>query len=131
MGQQQLLLLVLAGIIVGIAAVVGISMFTAGSNNANRNAVQNACATIAAQAKSWYDTPLYLGGGDSSFVGITMQSIGAPDSTGDGTYSITGTATNFTIQATGTSDADKDGLLFQVTVVGNNTGVTSVTVNEE
>ena len=39
MGQQQLLLIVLGVIIVGIAVVVGINVFTASSANANRDAV--------------------------------------------------------------------------------------------
>ncbi|MDZ7766193.1 MAG: hypothetical protein U5K00_17525 [Melioribacteraceae bacterium] len=39
MGQQQLLLIVLGVIIVGIAVVVGINVFTASSAAANRDAV--------------------------------------------------------------------------------------------
>ena len=39
MGQQQLLLIVLGVIIVGIAVVVGINLFNANATNANRDAV--------------------------------------------------------------------------------------------
>jgi len=39
MGQQQLLLIVLGVIIVGIAVVVGINLFNANATNANRDGV--------------------------------------------------------------------------------------------
>jgi len=39
MGQQQLLLIVLGTIIVGVAVIVGINMFTTGAVNAERDAL--------------------------------------------------------------------------------------------
>ena len=39
MGQQQLLLIVLGTIIVGVAVVVGINMFTTGAVNSERDAL--------------------------------------------------------------------------------------------
>lgn len=67
MGQQQLLLIVLGVIIVGIAVVVGINVFTASSVNANRDAVISDLTTIAAMAQQFYRKPVAMGGGGNSF----------------------------------------------------------------
>lgn len=50
MGQQQLLLLVLGAIIVGVAIVVGVNMFSTSAVNANRDAVLQDCMTLATRA---------------------------------------------------------------------------------
>ena len=51
MGQQQLLLIVLGVIIVGIAVVVGISVFTASSSSSNQDAVISDLQNISANAQ--------------------------------------------------------------------------------
>ena len=48
MGQQQLLLIILGVIIVGIAIAVGISMFSSGSVQANRDGIVNDLNNLAA-----------------------------------------------------------------------------------
>ena len=78
MGQQQLLLLVLGAIIVGVAIVVGINMFSTSAVNANRDAVVQDCMTLSTRAQQWYRTPTILGGGGNSFTGITLQKIRFP-----------------------------------------------------
>ena len=67
MGQQQLLLIVLGVIIVGIAVVVGINVFTASSLQANNNAVIADLQTIGSMAQQWYRKPVAMGGGGNSF----------------------------------------------------------------
>jgi hypothetical protein len=63
MGQQQLLLIVLGVIIVGIAIAVGISMFKSSAVDANRSAVASDLANLASKAQRYYRTPVELGGG--------------------------------------------------------------------
>lgn len=69
MGQQQLLLIVLGVIIVGIAVVVGINVFTASSYQANRDALTADLTNLASMAQQYYRRPAALGGGGNSFNG--------------------------------------------------------------
>ena len=84
MGQQQLLLIVLGVIIVGIAVVVGINVFTASSMDANRNAVISDLTNLAAMAQQYYRKPKALAGGGNSFVGWTIPK--SLETTANGTY---------------------------------------------
>jgi Tfp pilus assembly protein PilE len=69
MGQQQLLLIVLGVIIVGIAVVVGINVFTASAASSNRDAVIADLTTIGSMAQGFYRKPTALGGGNNTFTG--------------------------------------------------------------
>jgi len=71
MGQQQLLLLVLAAVIVGLAVVTGINMFGQNALQANQDAIRQDLLTIASEAHAWYRRPVALGGGGNTFVGLT------------------------------------------------------------
>ena len=53
MGQQQLLLLVLGIVIVGLAVVVGIQAFGENQKKANTDAVVNDAIRIASDAQAW------------------------------------------------------------------------------
>ena len=113
MGQQQLLLIILGVIVVGIAVAVGITMFTDNAVNANRDAVTNDLVNLAARAQQYYRRPTALGGGGNSFVGLTADAAGLTKLTNrsvnaNGTYSIVtaGTATGLVIQGEGTENAD-------------------------
>lgn len=119
MGQQQLLLVILVTILVGIATVVAINTFGSSNENANRDAVRNDVAAIATAAQAWYIKPAMLGGGNNSFAGMTFDDIGfAADSVFNsslsaanlnGTYVLgTGTATSITVTATPTSNTSSD-----------------------
>ena len=106
MGQQQLLLIVLGVIIVGIAVVVGINVFTASSSQANRDAVVADLTTLASMAQQYYRKPDALGGGGNSFAGWTIPA--QLDTTGNGTYTIStvGSATGIGITGTGNELGD-------------------------
>ena len=54
MGQQQLLLLVLGVIIVGIAVVAGIGMFNAAAEESVRDELSAQLMAIGANAQQWY-----------------------------------------------------------------------------
>lgn len=69
MGQQQLLLIVLGVIVVGIAIFVGITLFQANAIEAKRNNVTNELVNLAAMAQQYYQKPTALGGGNRTFNG--------------------------------------------------------------
>src|SRR3990170_400864 len=71
MGQQQLLLIILGVIIVGIAIAVGLSLFSAQSIQSNRDAIINDLNNLAAQAYQHKIRPASMGGGNGSYDGST------------------------------------------------------------
>ena len=78
MGQQQLLLLVLSAIIVGVSIMIGINMFTSSAVQANQDAVVQDCMMIAARAQEWWRKPAAMGGGNRTFTGnegVTLQKL--------------------------------------------------------
>ena len=94
MGQSQLLMLVLAVIIVGIAVAVGITQLQEGALTANADALLTDCQTITAKAQGWYRKPTSLGGGGNSFVGATLPKIGASAANDNGAYTLTVASAN-------------------------------------
>lgn len=76
MGQQQLLLIILGVIVVGIAVVVGIGMFRDNAINANRDALINDLVNLGARGQQYYRRPTSLAGGGNSFVGLTADAAG-------------------------------------------------------
>lgn len=69
MGQQQLLLIVLGVIIVGIAVVVGINLFNANAEEAAKDGVVSDCTNLGAMAQQYYKKPTSMGGGGNTFDG--------------------------------------------------------------
>jgi hypothetical protein len=105
MGQQQLLLLIMAAIIVGIAIVVGIAQHLENSKAAHQDFVRDALMTVAARAQGWYRRPAMLGGGARSFSAIGWDKINfTPDST-LGTFSLSNLSAN-SFEVTGISRDD-------------------------
>jgi Tfp pilus assembly protein PilE len=109
MGQQQLLLIILGVIVVGIAVAVGITMFNDSATSANRDAVTNDLINLASRAQQFYRRPTALGGGGGSFAGLSgniqllTKTSGSSMVNGNGTYTIvSATATSVQLQGTGT-----------------------------
>lgn len=76
MGQQQLLLVVLAMILVGIAVIFAISLFRQKAVDSKRDLLLNEGGNIATDAIEFYKKPAGLGGGGNSFYGWAIpQSI--------------------------------------------------------
>ena len=67
MGQQQLLLIVLGVILVGIAVAFGINLFRANAVDAKRNNVIEECVNLASMAQQYYMRPEAFGGGGRTF----------------------------------------------------------------
>ncbi len=111
MGTQQILLIVLSVIIVGIAVAVGTMMFNAHSITSNRQAVVGNMNSFAASAFSFYRTPLEQGGGGNSWssdvddIGVWMgYSYDKPTNTittVNGTFVLSINGTKLTILGTG------------------------------
>lgn len=85
MGSQQLLLIVLGVIIVGVAVAAGIAIFGGNADQANRDAISQDVLRMASTAQGYYRKPKLLGGGGQSFTGITLAALGLEDD-GSGKY---------------------------------------------
>lgn len=94
MGQQQLLLVILVTIIVGIATVVAINTFGAAADSATVDAVRQDLATIGASAQGFYMKPKMLGGGGRTFDGGADQGITWNDIAFGGTENTDGNMQN-------------------------------------
>ncbi|MEM8556890.1 MAG: hypothetical protein AAGG50_03510 [Bacteroidota bacterium] len=80
MGQQQLLLLVLGIVLVGLAVVVGIQAFEENQRKTRQDQTMVLLSDIAAKAIAWKKTPVAMGGGDNGdsddYRGITFADLG-------------------------------------------------------
>ena len=130
MGQQQLLLIVLGVIIVGIAVVVGINVFTASSTNANRDAVISDLTTLAAMSQQYYRKPIAMGGGGNEFNGGDSWSIpGSLESTANGSYSATVASKTVTLIGIGNEIGNDGTDSVKVTMVVEPSQIGSTTIN--
>jgi hypothetical protein len=106
MGQQQLLLIILGVIIVGIAIAVGLSLFSAQSIQANKDAMINDLNNIAAHAYQYKIRPASMAGGEGKYDGYKIPSKMASNE--NGVYAEgTPTGTTFDINATSASNTGK------------------------
>ena len=126
MGQQQLLLIIIGVIIVGIAIAVGIALFGSSSVSANKDALVNDLQNLATDAFQYKVRPTSLGGGGGKYAGfkipVTLQS------TEDGTFdpktavstqqSVTFVATSAHGYGTVTAVCDSIGKLGNFTYTG-------------
>jgi Tfp pilus assembly protein PilE len=131
MGQQQLLLIILGVIVVGIAVAVGITMFTDNAVSANKDAVTNDLVNLASRAQQFYRRPTALGGGQGSFALLTADAAGLAKLTSkptnsNGTYSIlnAGTLTSVVLHGQGTEKGTDGAYLnIDMTVFADSTSV--------
>ncbi len=106
MGQQQLLLIVLGVILVGVAVVLGIQYFGVGAEEGAKDELVAHSQIIASNAQEWFKKPASMGGGGLDFTnfvtgawtGKLQLKLGAST---NGTYVPSGgTTTQLTITAT-------------------------------
>ena len=104
MGQQQLLLIVLGVILVGIAVVLGIQYFGTGAEQGAKDELVAHSTIIASNAQEWYNKPKSMGGGGLSFLGFGTEfttNLTKLSSSTNGTYTTTaGTDNEVDITAT-------------------------------
>ena len=101
MGQQQLLLVILGVIVVGIAIAVGITQFGAHSEQANKDGVTGSLVALGADAYQFKIRPGTLGGGGNSYVGYSVPRKLSSDDNGF-SYA-TGTVSASSCEIKGTS----------------------------
>lgn len=99
MGQQQLLLIILGVIIVGVAIAVGISMFSGQSVAANRDAIITDLNNLGADGYQFKIRPTSMGGGGGTYAGYAVPNAYGANNP-NATYSITTqTATQLSLLA--------------------------------
>ena len=122
MGQQQILLIVLALIIVGGAIVIGIKLFGTSAVMANRDSISAELHTLAAVAMQYYKKPQEMGGGSNSFTNWNIpQNL---DSTVYGMYSATPTSQSVTIIGLGTEIGDDQSTAVKMVATITKSGIT-------
>ncbi len=111
MGTQQILLIVLSVVIVGIAIAVGITMFNTQAKNSARQAIISDMTNFAASTMAYYRTPASQGGSGygttnwdathiANYIGIGDNGSGGLE-TDNATYSIpTVSSTQVVFQST-------------------------------
>jgi len=92
MGQQQLLLLILGAVIVGLAILIGMEMFSQNAVMTTRDTVRQAVLDASVRAQAWYRFPLRNGGGGWSFDGFDLTKINFKTPTIRGQFSVTNVA---------------------------------------
>ena len=128
MGQQQLLLLVLGIVSVGLAVVVGINAFGENDKKANADAMVTDALRIASDAQAWDLKPGQFGGSQdnedlSDLATNGFQRIGYPVSTGGSYVNINAT---YVFSASNSCSTDPatyftGSQTVEIYVVGNNT----------
>lgn len=115
MGQQQLLLILLGILIIGVAIIVGINLFRANAIETKRANVTNELVNLASLAQQYYLKPSSLGGGARSFTGWKI-----PDelvTTANGHYTATVFADSIVLLGIGNEVVtNNDSLKVQLTV---------------
>ncbi|NGP76367.1 hypothetical protein G3570_06975 [Balneolaceae bacterium YR4-1] len=107
MGQQQLLLIILVTILVGIATVVAINVFTEAQEQSNQEAVILDMTSAVPDARAYFRKPTMLGGGGNSFANIGMDDLVLNASNENATYAISEPSQNsFKLTGTPTSGGD-------------------------
>jgi hypothetical protein len=118
MGQQQLLLIMLGVIIIGMALAVGLIMFNANAIEQKRNEIINECTLLASEAQLYYRKLKEHGGGGRSFTGWTVPPQYASTEVG----SITAVTSANQVILTGTGNeivTGSDSIKVQITVYPN------------
>lgn len=125
MGQQQLLLLLVAVILIGLAIVIVVKLFDVNALEANRDAVYIDTVSLIANAQHYYQLPRMLSGGGGSFVGYTLPEELVQNE--NGTYTVSNvTESSITITGVG-NEQDPDGRSYQVTTIATPTAIQSTT----
>jgi hypothetical protein len=132
MGQQQLLLIVLGVIIVGIAVVVGINLFNANAETSTQDSIVSQGTNIGAMAQQYFKKPTSMGGGGNSFTDFDTKvwpnlPTNLTNST-DATWAITVAGTDASIEFTATP-VETNYAWTVVTVVTPDDIVSSVDAN--
>lgn len=126
MGQQQILLIVLGIIVIGIAIAISISLFTADAVSSNRDAVVSDLNNLGTIAQYHYKKSKNMGGGGNTFTGWKLpQEL---DTTANGNYTLSVAAQTATIRGYGKENA-QNGKKIRYTATVSPTGIKVVKNN--
>ena len=107
MGQQQLMLLILVTVVVGIMTVVAINIFSNARDEGIKDIIRQDVLEAATVGQMYYKKSSMLGGGGESFVNITLFDIQLDTANAVSSFEITETAANyFKLTATPFSELD-------------------------
>ena len=120
MGQQQLLLIVLSVIIVGVAIAVGVNQFQSSAVDSNRQAVISDLVNHASKAQRYFRTPAQLGGGEQDYNGFALNAIEQTNANGD--YNVTATTPTGTAAVTAGGSISASATTIYIEGSGNETG---------
>ena len=95
MGQQQLLLLILVTVVVGIMTISGIILFERARDNSIEDMIRQDMYEAATIGQLYFRRPSAFGGGDGSFTGISMDIIQLDTATAVSRFSITETTNSY------------------------------------
>lgn len=102
MGQQQLLLIILVTVLVGIATVIAIDTMQSSYDNANFDAIQQDILQAHTASMGYLQKPVMLGGGGGSYTGISMRDILLPEENDNALYEL-GEVSTSSMEIIGTS----------------------------
>lgn len=77
MGTQQIILIVLAVIIIGVSVAIGISIFANQAYGSNRQAVSAEVSNLAGIMFQFWKTPVSMGGAGSIIGNVTLAKAAA------------------------------------------------------
>jgi Tfp pilus assembly protein PilE len=86
MGSQQLLMIVIGVVIIGIMIAVGMFMFRDQAASTSRDSISNDLVSLATAAQKYHRRPSTFGGGGNSFGGLTLDKLTTKSSNGNGDY---------------------------------------------
>jgi hypothetical protein len=86
MGTQQLLLIVLGVVIVGVAIAVGITLFKSNAEATNRDQVISDLENLGSVAQQYYRKPASFGGGEGNFGNFSLPPLDTGN--GNGSFSL-------------------------------------------
>ena len=86
MGQQQLLLIIVAVIVVGVSVALASHLFLASAEDSNKDSIITEMTNLATISLQYYDKPAAMAGGGRSFTNWQIPSH--IDTSTSGTYTI-------------------------------------------
>jgi len=127
LGQQQILLIVLAIIIVGVAIAISIQLFRSNAIEAKRDVLIEETTTLGTMALQYFKKPVELGGGGRSFTGWKIPS--QMNQTVNGNFMIASVASDeVTITGTGSEVVTgNDSIKVETTVRPNE--ISTIVIN--
>ena len=115
MGQQQLILVLLGIMIIGVGIAAGLGLFSSNNVNNNKMTLIHDLNSLAAHAKKYQVRPASMGGGNGSYTGFTIPA--GLSANANGSYTATVSPTSITFVAVSSIDSSNT-----ITVVVDSNG---------